>query len=628
MNEKEYKYITKINNPDDLKKYDITNLKDISWELRDYMIDTISKIGGHFGSNLGAVELTVALHYVFNSPKDKIIWDVSHQAYPHKIITGRRDQLHTIRQFKGLSGFTKMAESEHDPFGTGHASTSISSALGIACARDYDKENYKVIAVIGDGSMTGGLAYEGLNNCGLLKKDIIVILNDNNMSISPNVWTISNYFNEVISGESYNKLKASIWNITHKYFPKGDRIALLANKVESGLKGMLTPGMLFSALGFRYFGPLDGHNVVQMVKLFRNIKNMKGPLLIHIISEKGKGYAPAEKDGMKLHAVTPFDKITGLPPKVENAKPSYTKIFGDAIIELAENNNKVLTITPAMADGTGLIKFQQKFPDRFFDVGIAEEHAVTFAAGLASKGYKPFVAIYSSFFQRSFDQAIHDVALQNLNVTFVLDRAGLVGADGPTHHGTFDLSYLRTIPGMVLSAPKDENDLRNLLFTASQYNDGPFTIRYPRGKISADAPLPGFKKLDIGKGEILKTGKDIAVLAVGTMVNKALITADELEKENISIEVVNMRFIKPIDEEIIKNIAGRFKKIITLEENSIIGGFGSAVMEALQKNEIYNVAVFCKGIPDEFIEHGTVEQLYKVIGLDNDSIKDFIKKVI
>jgi 1-deoxy-D-xylulose-5-phosphate synthase len=627
MTDKQWKYLSKIDSPADLKKLNESELKDVCQEIRDYLIDTISKIGGHLGANLGAVELTVALHYVFNTPKDQIVWDVGHQSYPHKILTGRRDELSTIRQFKGLSGFTKIDESEYDAFGAGHASTSISSALGLACARDYNKETNKVIAVIGDGSMTGGLAYEALNNCGLLKKDIIVILNDNNMSISPNVWTVSKYFNELISGDSYNKLKSSIWNITHKYFPKGDRIAYVANRIESGLKGMLTPGMLFGALGFRYFGPINGHNIIQLIKLLKNVKNFHDPILIHLITEKGKGYAPAENDVTKFHGVTPFDKNTGLASKPSTAL-AYTDIFGNAIVELAEKNSKIIAITAAMADGTGLLKFQEKFPDRFFDVGIAEGHAVTFAAGLACKGFKPIVSIYSTFLQRALDQIIHDVALQHFPVVFVMDRGGLVGADGPTHHGTFDLSYLRAIPGLILAAPKNEIELRDLLYTATEYRDGPFAIRYPRAKTAGLNILEGFNKIEIGKGEILKSGKDIAILAVGSMVKQALEVSYILEKENINIEIVNMRFIKPIDNELLRDICKRFKKIITLEENSTIGGFGSAVLEAIHSNKIKDIQVYLKGLPDKFIEHGTIDELYKVVGLDIESLVDLVKETV
>jgi 1-deoxy-D-xylulose-5-phosphate synthase len=621
--ESKFNIISKIDSPEDLRKLTISELKIAASEIREYMIDTISKIGGHLGSNLGTVELTLALHYIFNTPSDKIIWDVGHQVYPHKIITGRREAFKTIRQFKGLSGFSKVSESEYDSFGVGHASTSISAALGIATARDFNNENYKVIAVIGDGSMTGGLTYEAMNNCGLLKKDIIVVLNDNNMSIAPNVWAISNYFNNVISGNSYNNLKTSIYGITQKYFSKGDRIAYIANKLQSGLKSIVTPGMLFEALGFRYFGPINGHNLIQLTKLFKNIKPFRGPLLVHLITEKGKGYAPAENDSSKFHGVTPFDSNTGLSPKSGEA-PNYTEIFGDALIELAEKNEKIVGICAAMAEGTGLNKFQGKFPERTFDVGIAESHAVTFAAGIAIKGYKPVVAIYSTFLQRAFVQVIHDASLQTLPVIFAIDRGGLVGADGPTHHGAFDLSYLRMIPSLVIAAPKDENELRNLLYSATLYDKGPFAIRYPRGKVTGTNINPNFEKIEIGKGEILTSGKDLAIFAIGSMVNRALEVAKTAESKNISIEVVNMRFVKPIDLELLKNIAERFDNILCLEENSAIGGFGSAVLENINEIGIKNKNIFIKGLPDTFVEHGTVSQLHKLIGLDSESILEYI----
>lgn len=624
--------ISKIDSPADLRKLTIADLKTVASEIREYMIETISKIGGHLGSNLGTVELTLALHYIFNTPYDKIIWDVGHQSYPHKIITGRREAFKTIRQFQGLSGFNKVDESEYDSFGVGHASTSISAALGIATARDFNNENYKVIAVIGDGSMTGGLAYEAINNCGLLKKDIVVVLNDNKMSIAQNAWAISNYFNNVISGNSFNNLKANIYGITQKYFSKGDRLVYIANKLQSGLKSIVTPGMLFEALGFRYFGPINGHNLTQLTRMFKNIKSFHGPILVHLITEKGKGYAPAENDSSKFHGVTPFDLNTGrmhfnISAKVGGA-PHYTEIFGDALIELAEKDEKIIGICAAMAEGTGLNKFQEKFPERTFDVGIAESHAVTFAAGIAIKGFKPVVAIYSTFLQRAFDQIIHDVSLQKLSVIFAIDRGGLVGADGPTHHGTFDLSYLRMIPSLVVAAPKDENELRDLLYTATLYNQGPFAIRYPRGKGTGLKTKPNFEKIEIGKGEILSTGKDLAILAIGSMVNRALKVAQLAELQNISIEVVNMRFVKPLDSELLKSITERFDNILCLEENSIIGGFGSAILESINEMGIKNKNVFLKGLPDRFIEHGTVSQLLKLVGLDAESILEYIVNMI
>src|SRR3989304_4849508 len=464
-----YEILSKVNFPSDIKQLDLAQLKTLCSDIREFLIDTISEVGGHFGGGLGAVELTVALHKVFNTPHDLIVWDTGHQAYPHKILTGRKDALKTIRQINGISGFLKRTESEYDVFGAGHASTSLSAALGMAVARDICKENKKVVAVIGDGAMTGGMAYEAMNNSGIRKSDLIVVLNDNNMSIAPNVWQISNYFTELISHPDYNKFKGQIWDLTGKLDQFGDRLRKIAVRLESGIKAVITPGMLFEALGFRYFGPINGHNLHQLIKIFEQVKDLKGPILVHTITEKGKGYKPAEGDYQRLHASTPFDKVTGKAIKESNTLPSYTKIFGNALTEIVENNPKVVGITAAMPDGTGLDILQAKYPKNYFDVGIAEEHAVTFSAGLATQGIIPVVAIYSTFLQRAFDQMIHDVALQKLHVVFVLDRAGLVGADGPTHHGSFDLTYLRLIPNMIIMAPKDEAELRDMLYPAIMY---------------------------------------------------------------------------------------------------------------------------------------------------------------
>ncbi|HZV12282.1 MAG TPA: 1-deoxy-D-xylulose-5-phosphate synthase, partial [Candidatus Kapabacteria bacterium] len=484
-NPSQYKFLFDINSPADLRKLEVKDLPVVCDEVREYMIDVISKIGGHFGAGLGVVELAVALHYVFNTPEDKLIWDVGHQAYPHKILTGRRDQLSTIRQQGGISGFLSRAESEYDVFGAGHASTSLSSALGIATARDYEHKTYKVVAVIGDGAMTGGMAYEAMNNIGLLKKDIIVVLNDNGMSIAPNVWALSNFFTEVLTKRSVQNIKGHLWELTNKMDELGDRIRKIAWRLEEGVKAVVTPGMLFEALGFKYYGPINGHNTKELVEMLRRVQDTKGPILLHVSTQKGKGYAPAENDPKQnLHAVTPFDKITGAAvkkPSAVSTPPAYTKVFGNAMVEICKQNPKVLGITAAMPDGTGLDILQKEVPDKFFDVGIAEQHGVTFAAGLATQGFIPVAAIYSTFLQRAYDQIIHDVALQKLHVVFAMDRAGLVGADGPTHHGVFDLSYLRIIPGMVVMAPKDESELRDMLYTAVNYIGGPVALRYPRG---------------------------------------------------------------------------------------------------------------------------------------------------
>jgi len=472
--------LSTINSPADLRQLSEPQLKQVCKELRTFLVDEISKIGGHLGAGLGAVELAAALHYVFDTPTDKLVWDVGHQAYPHKILTGRRERFHTIRQFGGISGFLKRDESPYDTFGAGHASTAISAALGVATARDLAGEKFKVVAVVGDGAMTGGMAYEAMNNAGLQKRNMIVVLNDNNMSIAPNVWTLSNYFTELIANPSYNRFKANVWDLTGKLDVVGDRIRKIAARVEEGIKVVITPGMLFEALGFRYFGPINGHNMTQMVRILREVKDLNGPILIHAITRKGKGYKPAEKDVQALHGVTPFDKITGISPKKPEGAPSYTKVFGGALVELAKKNDKIVGITAAMPDGTGLDILQKAIPERFFDVGIAEQHGVTFAAGIATQGYIPVVAIYSTFLQRAYDQIVHDIAMQHLHVVFALDRAGLVGADGPTHHGVLDLAYLRCIQDIVIMSPKDESELRDMLFTAVQYQGGPVAIRYPR----------------------------------------------------------------------------------------------------------------------------------------------------
>jgi 1-deoxy-D-xylulose-5-phosphate synthase len=621
----EYKYLSRVNTPDDLKKLRLNELRPLIDEIRDFLIDTISKVGGHLGASLGVAELTVALHYVFNTPEDKLIWDVGHQAYIHKILTGRKDKLITIKQKGGISGFLKRSESEYDAFGAGHASTSLSAALGIAAGRDFQGKNFKVISIIGDGAMTGGMAYEAMNNIGMLKKDILVILNDNKMSIGPNVWTLHNYFNEFLAHPSYNKFRNYVWRATGKLDKKlGDRIRFIASKLEGGIKGIITPGMMFEALGFRYFGPVNGHNIVKMVKILEEIKDIKGPLLLHVVSEKGKGYKPAESHVQRLHASTPFDKITGEAFKKSGGTPSFTKIFGDAMVEICKSNDKVVGITAAMPDGTGLDILQEVMPDRFFDVGIAEQHAVTFAAGLATEGFTPVVAVYSSFLQRAFDQIIHDVALQHLPVIFVMDRAGLVGADGPTHHGVLDLSYFRCIQGAVIMAPKDETELRNMLYTATLYKKGPVAIRYPRGN-SYGLDLKPFEKIEIGKGEIIESGKDVAILAVGTMSKMAMDARKELALEGIDVEVVNIRFVKPLDGQLLTDVFNRYTKVLTIEDNSIVGGFGSAVLEFMNQKNIHHVDVLVHGLPDKFVEHATPEQLYENLRMNGKGLSSVIR---
>ncbi|MDH4069003.1 MAG: 1-deoxy-D-xylulose-5-phosphate synthase [Ignavibacteria bacterium] len=623
MDKKRFPVLDTINTPPDIRKLSVPELKSLCNDVREFLIEVVSQTGGHLGAGLGSVELAVACHYVFNTPADKLVWDVGHQAYPHKILTGRKERLSSIRQYGGLSGFLKRSESEYDTFGAGHASTAISAALGMVAARELKGEDYKVVALVGDGAMTGGMAYEGMNNAGLLKKNMIVILNDNNMSIAPNVWAISNYFTTLISNPSYNRFKSHVYQLTEKLDTLGDRIRGVAARVEEGIKVIITPGMLFEALGFRYFGPINGHNVTKLVHLLKDVKEYPGPILVHVITQKGKGYEPAERHVQRLHGVTPFDKITGEAVKKAKGPPSYTAVFGKALVDLAGKDDTVVGITAAMPDGTGLDQLQKQMPDRFYDVGIAEQHGVTFAAGLATQGCKPVVAIYSTFLQRAFDQIIHDVALQHLHVTFVLDRAGLVGADGPTHHGAFDLSYLRLIPDMVIMSPADEGELRDMLATALAHSGGPVALRYPRGNATGMELRDDFRKLPIGKGVVVRKGSDVAVLAVGIMVQKAAAAAERLEAEGVSAEVINMRFVKPIDGGLLDSVAARFRQVITIEDNSVIGGFGSAVRE-YYADRPDGPSVANLGLPDRFVDHGTPDELYRDLGLDIDGICRFI----
>lgn len=632
MSETIYKYLHQINTPEDLRKLEVKDLRAVCTEVRDFLVDSVSKTGGHFGAGLGTVELAVALHYVFNTPKDKLVWDTGHQAYPHKILTGRRDKMYTMRQLGGLSGFLKRTESEYDVFGAGHASTAISSALGVAAARDFQGEDYKVVAIVGDGSMTGGMAYEAMNNAGLLKKDLIVILNDNQMvslsSVSPTLWALHNYFSEALTHPTYNKFKANVWDLTGKLDTWGDRLRVVAQKFEKGVKAVVTPGMLFEALGFRYFGPFNGHNVVKLVEILKHVKDLKGPILIHTITQKGKGYGPAENEVTGMHGVTPFDKITGISPRKSNEAPAYTTVFGRALVDICKQNPKVVGITAAMPDGTGLTILHKEMPERIFDVGIAEQHGVTFAAGMATEGYIPVVAIYSTFLQRAYDQIVHDCALQNLHVVFVMDRGGLVGADGPTHHGALDLAYLRCIQGMVVMAPKDEQELRDMLYTAVEYKQGPIAMRYPRGNAIGVEVRQGFQKIEIGNAEKVRAGKDVAILAIGNMVQYSLQAAESLAQDGIEAEVVNMRFVKPIDDKIIQSLASRFDSFVTVEDNVIQGGFGSAVLESLAKQGLTNVLVKLHGLPDSFVEHGLPNELYHIHKLDGQGIAEVTKEFL
>ncbi|PJA95747.1 MAG: 1-deoxy-D-xylulose-5-phosphate synthase [Ignavibacteriales bacterium CG_4_9_14_3_um_filter_34_10] len=623
VDKQKYNILFKVNSPNDIRDFNLNELKQLCTEIRLFMIDVISEVGGHFGGGLGTVELTVALHKVFNTPSDLIVFDTGHQAYPHKIITGRRDELHTIRQLNGISGFLKRSESEYDAFGAGHASTSISAAVGMAEANKLKNLDKKVVAIIGDGAMTGGMAYEAMNNSGVLKSNLIVVLNDNQMSIAPNVWQISNYFTEMISHPEYNRFKGAIWDLTGKLDYFGDRLRKVAARLETGIKAVITPGMLFEALGFRYFGPVNGHNIAQLIKFFEQVKPLKGPILVHTLTEKGKGYKPAEGDEQRLHGTTPFDKETGKALS-KSTVPSYTSIFGRALVEIVKQNKNVVGITAAMPDGTGLDFLRKEIPSNFFDVGIAEEHAVTFAAGLATQGIIPVVSIYSTFLQRAIDQIIHDVALQKLHVVFVLDRAGLVGADGPTHHGAFDLSYLRFIPGIVIMSPKDESELRDMLFTAVNFKDGPIVIRYPRGSATGVELKTGFQNLEIGKGEKVEDGNDVAILAIGNMVNNSLKAKKILLEKGINPAIFNMKFIKPIDYELIDSIAANFKYIVSIEENSLIGGFGSGILEYLNERNYKNDFLRI-GLPDKFIDHGTQNELHKIIKIDAIGISEKVE---
>lgn len=616
-----------INSPDDLKKVPLEDLSKLAAEIREEIITVVSKNGGHLASNLGAVELTLALHYVLDSPKDKIVWDVGHQCYTHKLITGRRKDFQTLRKHKGISGFPKRSESEHDVFGVGHASTSISAALGMACARDYLKQDFNIAVVVGDGTLTGGLSFEGLNNSGALGRKMIVILNDNAMSISKNVGALSKYLTNILTDEKYNKIKAEVWELVGK-FKRRDKIRSMVSRVEEHIKGFLVPGIIFEKLGFRYFGPIDGHDVVQLVKVLEHLKSLNGPILLHILTQKGKGYKYAEQDAPRFHGIGIFDKITG----DSNTTPgqlAYTDVFGETLVKLAEEDQKIVAITAAMSLGTGLVDFAKKFPDRFYDVGIAEQHGTTFACGLASLGMKPVFAVYSTFLQRAFDQILHDTALQNFPVIFAVDRAGLVGEDGPTHHGGFDLSYLREIPNLTIMAPKDGNELRDMLKLSVGLNQGPVVIRYPRSAIPDKITRQGFEKITPGTWEVLKNGKDVLLLAVGSMVYVGLEAAEMCAKEGIEMEVVNARFVKPLDRELLNTLLHNFDKVITLEENALAGGFGSAVLEFLEDNGLgKKISIKRMGIPDVFVPHGERKTLLRELGLDVDGIVKTVKELI
>lgn len=615
------KYLEHIDNPSDLKKLARGDLETLASEIRETIVDTVSKNGGHLASSMGVVELTIALHYVFDVPNDKIIWDVGHQSYAHKLLTGRREQFHTLRKLGGLSGFPKRCESPFDAFTTGHSSTSISAGHGIACARDIKGEHGKIISVIGDGSMTGGLAFEGLNQAGNKRKNQLVILNDNDMSISKNVGALSSFLSRTFSAKYLHDLRDEFKKFFKSLPMIGDDIYKFAKKSEESFKTFVTPGMLFEAFDYEYMGPIDGHNLDHLITILENIKGLTKPIVLHVSTTKGKGYLPAESNPTHFHGVAAFVVDTGDAKSQDKSIPTYTQVFGKTMVELARNNPKIVAVTAAMPEGTGLAEFSTQYPDRFFDVGIAEQHGVTFAAGMASEGLKPVVAIYSTFLQRAFDQIIHDVCIEKLPVVFAIDRGGIVGEDGPTHHGLFDISYLKAIPGMVIMAPKDENELRSMLKTAVDH-PGPIALRYPRGRGTGVLLDEIIEPIPIGKGEILADGDDILILGIGRTVNDAMAAREELLKENISTAVINARFVKPIDAELIVSYAQKVKNIITIEDHMKNGGFGSAVIECLCDNGITDVRVIRLGIDDVFVEHGTQKELREKYGI---SVSDIIR---
>ena len=622
------RFIKKINFPSDLRKFKKENLKQISEELRDELIDVVSETGGHLGAGLGVVELTVALHYVFDTPKDKLVWDVSHQCYPHKIITGRRDRIKTLRKGGGLSGFTKRTESEYDPFGAAHSSTSISSTLGISVAKKLSNNKNNVIAVIGDGAMSAGMAYEAMNNAGALKSNLIVVLNDNDMSIAKPVGAMSKYLANLLSGKLYFSFRETIKMIISAF---SKRFSQKAGKAEDLLRNIVTGGTLFSELGFYYVGPIDGHDVENLVQIFQNVKNSnhKGPVLIHVRTQKGKGYKPAEESGDKYHGVSKFNVSTGKQSKSKSIIPSYTNVFAETLIKHAEQDTKIIGVTGAMPSGTGLNLFENKFPDRTFDVGIAEQHAVTFAAGLATEGYKPYAAIYSTFLQRAYDQIVHDVALQSLPVRFAIDRAGLVGADGPTHAGSFDITYLSTLPNFIVMAASDEAELVKMINTSVEINDRPSAFRYPRGN-GVGVELPSIKEtLEIGKARIIKEGEKVALINFGARLQECKKAAEKLSLKKIECSIIDARFAKPLDERLIMEAASNHEVMITIEEGSV-GGFGSHVMQLLSDRGVFDRGLKFRSmiLPDIFIDQDTPEKMYEIAGLDSLSIINKVEETL
>ncbi|MBA4409849.1 MAG: 1-deoxy-D-xylulose-5-phosphate synthase [Bacteroidota bacterium] len=621
--------LDQINDPSELRKLKVEQLPEVCTELRDFIIDAVSTNPGHFGASLGVVELTVALHYVFNTPYDLLVWDVGHQAYGHKILTGRKDVFHTNRKYKGISGFPKPSESIYDSFGVGHASTSISAALGMAVAsRLKEEKDRKIVAIIGDGAMTGGMAFEGLNNASVNKSDLLVILNDNNMAIDPSVGGMSDYLLKISKSQTYNRLKKDVWEVLGKLNGFGPKARRLVQKTENAIKTMLLKqSNLFESLGFRYFGPVDGHNVVYLAEVLQSLSHIPGPKLLHVITKKGKGFKQAELNQTEYHAPGKFNKVTGEMLDCEcvvNKPPKFQNVFGYTMIELAEMNERIVGITPAMPSGCSLNLMMEKMPHRTFDVGIAEQHAVTFSAGLAIQGMLPYCNIYSTFMQRAYDQVIHDVALQNLHVVFCLDRGGLVGADGATHHGVFDLAYMRSIPNMIVTAPMDELELRHIMFTAQNENHGPFSIRYPRGCGSLIDWRQPMEAIPIGKSRQLSEGSDLAILTIGTVGIQASRVIKMLRKEGINAAHYDMRFVKPLDEEALHIIFSNYKRVMTIEDGVLQGGFGSAVLEFMADHQ-YSSELKRIGIPDQFVDHGTTDELHREIGLDQQGIYQTVK---
>ncbi len=619
-----YKLLETIQGPEDMKSLTPEQLRQLSSELRQYIIEVVSSNPGHFGASLGVVELTVAIHHIFNAPYDQIVWDVGHQAYGHKILTGRRDVFHTNRKYGGISGFPKPSESKYDAFGVGHSSTSISAALGMAAGNDYKGQpDRQVVAIIGDGSLSAGMAYEALNNAGHAGKNLLVILNDNNISIDPSVGAMKDYLLDITTSKGYNKVKNDVWNLLGIMNKVTPHARSYAQKIENAIKSIvLKQSNLFESLNFRYFGPVDGHDVIHLAEILKDMKDIPGPKLLHVITQKGKGFAKAEENQTAFHSPGKFNMHTGeIIKKVsdEPEAPLFQDVFGETILELAKTNKKIIGITPAMPTGSSLKIMMDEMPDRTYDVGIAEQHAVTFSAGLAVAGMIPFCNIYSSFMQRAYDQVIHDVAIQNLPVVFFLDRAGLVGSDGATHHGAYDLAFFRCIPGMTIASPLNEIEMRNMMYTAQLEPSGPMVIRYPRGRgVIVDWKQP-FSKVEMGKGQQLRDGNDLAILTLGPIGNEASRAIEMLEKEHISVAHFDMRFLKPLDNKLLKSVFSRFKKIITVEDASVVGGLGSAVIEYMNDNS-YKAKVIRLGIPDRFVDHGTQEELYKECGFDADGI--------